>query len=228
MENIRKELKEVMKCNLVGNIENKRGEERINLYKLDAEIRKVREIRNYIIRLFEQDSLRKIKRMNLPYIKEINYPIIIDYKRLFEGDLLSLKVFTNKYIYASTKVGDRGLVDTDIKSYDINIIISEITKYIEGLFRIRENCNILDNSFYDEADIMLYYKYLQKLIVSGDGVKLPIASYKLDSHERCELLRFYYDNLKMILKRIEISDSEKLDNYRTNINKRKLLELYRG
>lgn len=223
MENIRKDLKEVMKSNLILNNSSK-----INLYKLDEEIKRVRELRNYIIKLFEQDSFKVIKGMRFPYIKDITYPIMIDYKKLFEGDLLSLKVFTSKYIYANTKVGDKGLIDTDINSYDINIIISEITKYIEGLYRIKEESKILDNSFYDEVDIMLYYKYLQKLIVSGDGVKLPINSYKLDSYERSELLRFYYDNLKAILKRIEVSDSEKLDNYRTNLSKRKLLELYRG
>ena len=228
MFEIETELKDISKRKITGIIRSSNNyKEETNLLKLSKEIEKTRKLRNKIISSFEKDILDAINNIKYGYLKNISYPIILDYKKLFIDDLLSIKVFTKDEVYMNCLFSENRVKGNS--NFEVERIYAEINPYIRRIFEISKESNLLNNSFYDNLEVLLFNKYLKKLIINGDGIKLPIDDfYNLDSYDKNNLLRFYYDNLKKILKNIQVQEVLELENYRSNITKQKVLGLYRG
>ena len=228
MFEIETELKDISKRKINGVINSaNKLEGETNLLKLYKEIEKTRNLRTKIISSFEKDILEIIKSMNYSYLKNVPYPVIIDYKKLFIDDLLSLKVFTKDGVYDNFLFSDTEVQNNNFS--EVERIYTEIQPFIKRILDISKESNLLNNSFYDKLEVLLYNEYLHKLIISGDGIRLPINDfYNLNGYDKNNLLRFYYDNLKKILKNIQVQEVLELEKYKSDITKQKVLSLYRG
>ena len=227
MLEIKNELKTMCQTNNQGLIQspNKIYQE-TNLLKLNKEILVTRNLRNNIISLFEKDVLNTIRNMDIEYLKKVPYPLLIDYKKLFNDNYLNLKIFTKKYSYTNYLFSNQDIKDD---GEEIEKIYNEIKPYIDGIYRIMEESKILNNTFYDQLEVLLYNKYLKKMNISGEGISLSLDNINgLSNYQKHQLLIFYYDNIKKILKHIKVNEVEELNNYRSDINKQKILKIYRG
>ena len=129
------------------------------------------------------------------------------------------------------------LSETRIESIDVNDIkieekIDKILPLVRSLLLLYKNDetrSILANDIYN--DLYVYIdNQISNLIINNNGIILPDMSLKkldLTSDEKVELIHYYYDNLKKILEKILILDDKILDNYRTDLSRRKVLSLYK-
>ncbi len=225
-----KELKNLTKTKTNGIILNASvTNEQTSLWKIKQEIEKYRELRTYIINLFEQDVITTIRKTSFKYLKDVPYPILIDNKKLFIDNELAIKVFTKELVYENCLFSKEKIEKGDRDCFELALIYAEVNPYVRGLFNVLKESNLLNNSFYDDLEVMLDNENIKKLIINGEGIRLPIEEfYKLNMQDKNELLKFYYNNLKKILKNIMIFETKELNNYRSNISKKKVLELYRG
>ena len=172
----------------------------INLSKLNKEIKEARVTRNIIIDNFIKDSNYTIHNLNIDYLNKVPFPLIITNRDLFSDNNIKVKIYKD-YMYHDYLFNNEGLVNDKE-----DLITNSIMLYIKGLFRVKEEESILDNEFYQDLIINLYNRYTDKIIINRYGINID----------------------KDLLRKIKIINSQELDKYRLNNNKKKVLKMYRG
>ena len=230
MEEYKYELMSMKKIPRVGIITGEnRTFETINLYEVERSINKTSKIRHKLLEEFERDSNIAIRSLNLDYLKNVNFPMIISSKELIKDGLIKVKLFSSKHIFSDCLFNETGIVQSEIDSEEVYREADSIMPYIKGVFRVIQEDSFLDNSFYDELIVLLYNKYFKKLIISGNGIKLDFNEFKnLSTIDKLELERLYYKNIKRILSNIRVSNVLELEKYKTDKSLKKVLDTYRG
>lgn len=198
----------------------------VSLSKISNEIRELQAIRNFIIKLFEDDT--KMVFDNLYGSKiHVEEKASLHPQKLFLDEYLSLIIptilgdshclFTEDEMVSSTGFGR-----------DLETKVRLIMPYVKKIFELKKISHLLDNDFYstlnvvDENDDTV-------LKISGDGIVLPFNDYKeLLPEDYRNLLMYYYNNWDKILKNVLVPTSYELDKYRLDINKEKALSIYKG
>ena len=196
----------------------------VSLSRIQNEINEFRNIRFDLLKKFQKDIDNEL---------DFKKGSKIDYNRV---SFSPTSLFIEDYLalYIANALGDslclfnkNGMVSTSGFGYELEEKSEIILPFIKKLFNVKENSNVLDNSFYDTYPI--YDDNTKVLNINGDGITLPFYEYSdFENEEVQELLGYYYSNYKDIIKNILIPNTEKLNNYKTNDNKEKVLKLYKG
>ena len=197
----------------------------VSLSTVQNELSEFKNIRFDVLRKFQKDiddELDWKKGSKIEYNRVSFSPT-----SLFVKDYLAL--------YIANALGDSlclfdkdKMVSSSGFSYELEEKCEIIQPFIKKLFNVKENSNVLDNSFYETYPI--YDNDNSKVLnISGDGIVLPFYEYSdFDNKEVQELLGYYYSNYNDIIKKILIPNTDSLNNYKTNDNKEKVLKLYKG
>ncbi len=188
----------------------------LTLKDLQTDIIKFQKIRNLILTIFENE----LSKLTLTK----NIKLKFKHKELFMGNYLNLSIIDkeNNYNFLFTKND----FQTDTNNKLILKQAKLIIQIIERLFLVFENSNILNNDFYKE--LYIYLDNYLRLIINGDGILLDFYNNLVNNDYKNEDLAFYYHNLDNILENIIVKDDLILDNYRSNLEIKKALKLYRG
>ncbi len=220
-------MKKVLRDGLITG-ENKTSET-INLDEVKRDIDKTSKIRHKLLEEFERDSSIAIKNLNLDYLKNVHFPLIINSKEIVKDGLIKVKLFSSKHVFSNCLFNEFGIIESEINSEEVFREADSIMPYIKGLFRVINEDSFLDNSFYDELIVLLYNEYFKKLIISGNGIKFDFNEFKnLNAIEKLELERLYYKNIKKILSNIRVSKVLELERFKTDKSLKKVLDIYRG
>ena len=226
MDNYKLDLLNMKRIKLEGVTRGIKKYEYINLFKLDKEIKETRVIRYNLIKLFESDCNQAIQSLNIDYLSKVPFPMVINYLDFIQNGIMKINLLTRERRGDICLINKDLVIDIEKETEEVLEMLEVIKPYLNGLFRVLEEEKFLDRTFYQDLVVSLYNRYLNKLIINGNGVTL--GDFKLDNNKKLELERLYYKNLKSILKNISIVDSLELDKYRTSKSKKKILEIYRG
>ncbi len=180
----------------------------ISLKRVDQIRFETRNVRENLINEFKSDIHKEGININL-------YP-----ESLFFKDNLWIIIDDINCILSSKLISTNNL-DPELESK-----IRKILPYVRKILELRKYTKILENSFYE--DIMLYKDKDKALILNGGGIYLPIGYDELNESEREELLIYYYENYNNILENILIPNDYHLNNLQKDIEKDKVLKLYKG
>lgn len=211
--------------NLNTKIESKKG--LITLYELDLDILKMKLIRESILDKFKQDTLLTFKKYNL----KSNAKISFNPNKLLSGSYLDLKLLVDNEEF-NLLISKYRIEKYDDYKFVVDQKISQVFKYIEGLFRIletEETKNLLLNDFYSIIDVD-FYDYIERFNINGNGITLSLYNSLLENlklEDKIKALHYFYENYNEILKRVFVLNDLILDRYRTNISKRKALAIYK-
>lgn len=214
--------------NTFGNLQEKEESksEIITLNDLEKDIRSMSLQRRNLLYQFKKD----VENTFFKYDKENDVRLEFNSRKLLAG----------LYFDFVLKVGDeeiRILLSKyrieyeDHYSYALYDKMSQIYKYVEGLFRVLENdetYNLLLNSFYEDLYVNLDCG-MDKLRINGDGISIPIYNpeYKIPLTDKHLVFNYFYTHKKEILERVLLEDNTILDRYRNDSSKRKVLSIYK-
>ena len=195
------------------------------LDKIQKEINEFNNIRFDLLREFRNDLNNSLDNLRGCKI-DSSYRVELDFNKLFLNKYLVLTIPTifgdNMCLFDENGfVSSNGEITKELKS-KINVLLP----YIKKIFKIKENSNIINNSFYNDYSV-LNNKSEKILNINGNGITLPFNDYtELDDIQ--SILAYYYTNREDILKNIIIPNTDSLNNYRLDTNKEKVLKLYKG
>lgn len=198
----------------------------VSLSKIDYEREEFQRIRNFIIKMFQEDTKEEFDRL---YNSKIHTEEKVDlnHEKLFLDDYLSVTIPT---ILGDSHclLDENGMVSSTGFGSDLEKKVKLIMPYVKRLFELKKQSHVLDNEFYSKLDIL--NTGLDKVLyLYGGGILLPFNDYKeLSSEELQKLLVYYYQNYNEILKNILVPNGESLNKYRLDINKEKALSIYKG
>lgn len=182
-------------------------------------------IRESLLEIFKTDVLKKITKHGEK--NDLKFP---------QGGIITMENLNLKLIIDGKSVNCL-LSDSKIESMDTSDIkieerINKILPFVKSLlllYKDDETRNILANDIYNDLYVDIDNQ-INNLIINNNGIilsDLSLEKLKLTNLEKVELIKYYYDNLKKILEKILILDDKILDNYRTDLSKRKVLSLYK-
>jgi len=199
----------------------------ITLGSIDKEIMKMRLVRDFVLDKFTNDVAKTFEKYN----SKDNTMLEFNPKKLFQGSYLDLCLKQGMDEF-DLLVSKNKIEKVSVYSPLLDEKISQIYKYIEGLFRVLENletANLLSNNFYDFIRLVIP-DYEEEFLINGDGGRLSIYSPVFDllnNDQQLDALKFFYDNKNLIFEKILFHDDKLLDNYRTNVSKRRALSIYK-
>jgi len=225
-----KDLENIMTYTVKGNL-NKKIKSKgglITLYELNQDIANMRFLRCSLLNKFNKDVSETFKKYDSKDETKLNF----NPKKLLLENNLKFKLVT-KHDEFNFLVSKNKIEKYDYYNQVLDKKISQIYKYIEGLFRVLENfetSNLLSNSFYEHIYLNIY-NYMEIFKINGDGIFLSFFDKelnKISSLEKKEAIAYFYDNYSRILFNIFVENDYILDRYRINDNKTKALSLYKG
>ena len=191
----------------------------ITLKKINDEIENKRRLRYEVLKKFYDDTTNKLLSNKITGFK-----MIIDSRKIFVDDFLNFKLEKNDFV-AYPKISATNILENSYND-SINKCLEIIFPYIKGLYQVKKESNLLDNSFYDLLYVKLMGCFKQIFTISGDGVNI-VKNPELNKNEYEELNRFLETYKTKILNNIKIFDNEALEPYRTDLTKRKVLSIYK-
>jgi len=220
------ELNNIIFYGTEGILENNEGEKKgfktLEEIRLDLENLKI--IRETLLQNFKKDSLKAIS--SFKDKNDIKFPR----RGIIQMDYLDLQVLINN-TRVNCLLSKKGIESINTIDKKIEERINKMLPYVKSLLNIyqdMETRSILANDIYNDLYVSLNGK-IKELIINNNGVILPdssISKLNLTLDEKIELIAYYYDNLTNILEKILIKDDIILDNYRTNLSKKKVLTNY--
>lgn len=201
----------------------KKGFKTLEEIRLDLE--NLKSIRESLLQTFKNDSLKAIS--SFKDKNDIKFPR----RGIIQMDYLDLQILINNTrVYCL--LSKNGIESINPSDLQIEEKISKMLPYVKSLLNIYQDIktrSILANDIYNDLYVSLDGK-IKELIINNNGVILPdssISKLNLTLDEKIELIAYYYDNLTNILEKILIKDDIILDNYRTNLSKKKVLTNYK-
>ena len=196
--------------------------ELVSLANFDREIMKLKKLRTFILDEFKKDACSKLAKPNgiIGYKPEV----LVNPTKIFAGDYLSLIIPSD---IGNTKVlvSENGIVNASFRTSELEKQIKKIMPYIIGLINVHNNSNILQNDFYYPTYLFDDLGQLS-LLLSGLGVTLPCDNYFISHEELQQILVKFYSNYYKIIENIFVNDSFLFDQYKKNLSKDKVLDLY--
>ena len=198
----------------------------VSLASIEKQLREVRWIRSLLLKKIYDDMNNQLDFKKGSRIDN-TYKVSFNPTKLFLKDYLALTIPSilgdNECLFSKEKmVSSTGFTkDLEEKS---NILLP----FVKKIFEVKENSHLLDNSFYQEYPV-LDLDNSKVFSISGNGVLLPFANYlDLENINLQKLLEYYYKNSEEILSQILIPNTHSLENYRKDIEKEKVFEIYKG
>ena len=199
----------------------------ISLANLSNEISELRKLRFDILQTFKEEVNKELDWLKGCRIDD-SYNISFNPCNLFLKDYLLISIPTilgqSDCLFNKEKlVGANGEI-----SRDLIVKSQRIIPYVKKLYNIKEQSKLLDNNFYESYPV--FDSNNEKVFnINGDGITLPFKEYpEFDDSTMQDILGYYYNNYFEILKNVLIPNTELLNTYRRDINREKVLKLYKG
>lgn len=208
---------------LINKLEEKKGFKTLEEVRSDLE--KLKSIREELLNAFRNDSLREIN--SFKDKNEIKFPR----RGIITMNYLDLELFINSR-RVSCLLSKNGIESINTNDLKIEEKISKMLPFVKSLLDIYNNTDtrsILSNDIYNDLYV-LFDSPIKELIINNNGVILSdssLSKLNLTLDEKIELIGYYYDNIKSILEKILVKDDIILDNYRTDLSKKKVLTYYK-
>ena len=101
--------------------------------------------------------------------------------------------------------------------------------YLKSLLDYKNTNSLLDNDFYNSLLVNLVGTRSISFKLNGDGISIVINNQRLSENKYVlmSLEKHFQEHYKEILSKISVYNNESLDKYRTDLNKRKALAIYK-
>ena len=197
----------------------------ITLSELEKEIIKTKEIREFLLKIFQTDlnseiTKRKIKNLSVSFPNE----------EVIKNGKVHLNIAT-PYDYAHFFYTKTSIASPYKEKSKIQEKASIFFPYVRGLLEVSgddETKNIILNSFYDCFPIDLE-NHLGKILVNGNGINFSIDWFwrlNLTEEEKLQLLACFYNMYQEVIERIFVP-IEDAKTYMTQANRRDVLKVYK-
>lgn len=191
----------------------------ITLSELEKEIIKTKEIREFLLKIFQTDlnseiTKRKIKNLSVSFPNE----------EVIKNGKVHLNIAT-PYDYAHFFYTKTSIASPYKEKSKIQEKASIFFPYVRGLLEVSgddETKNIILSSFYDYFPIDLE-NHLGKILVNGNGINFSIdwfSRLNLNEEEKLQLLACFYNKYQEVIERIFVP-IEDVKTYMTQANQKR-------
>lgn len=193
----------------------------LTLEKINQEIVNKRQIRYAVLKQLYEDITNKLITYHIK-----NFQIYLDPRQIYNGDYLNLQLIINNVIIKPF------INQTGVHSYYNSYIdgcLDLMFPYLKALLDYPKVNSLLDNDFYNDLLVNLVGTKLISFKLNGDGFSIIINNLRLADNKYVitSLEKHFQEHYEEILSKISVYNNESLDKYRTDLNKRKALAIYK-
>lgn len=193
----------------------------LTLEKINQEIVNKRQVRYAVLKQLYDDITNKLIKYHIQ-----NFKIYLDPRQIYNEDYLNLQLVINNTTIKPF-INQSG-VQSHYNSY-IDGTLDLMFPYLKSLLDYKNTNSLLDNDFYNDLLVNLAGTRLISLKLNGDGISIVINNQRLSENKYVitSLEKHFQEHYEEILSKISVYNNESLDKYRTNLNKRKALAIYK-
>lgn len=193
----------------------------LTLEKISHEIINKRQLRYAVLKQIYDDITNKLIHNHIQ-----NFKIYLDPRQIYNGDYLNLQLVINNTTIEPF-INQSG-IQSHYNSY-IDNSLDLMFPYLRSLLNYRRINSLLDNDFYNDLLVNLAGTRSISFKLNGDGISIIINNQRLSENKYVitSLEKYFQEHYKEILSKISVYNNESLDKYRTDLNKRKALAIYK-
>ena len=193
----------------------------LTLEKINHEIIKKKQVRYAVLKQVYDDITNELIHNHIQ-----NFKIYLDSRQIYNGDYLNLQLVINNTTIKPF-INQSG-VQSHYNSY-IDNSLDLMFPYLRSLLNYRRFNSLLNNDFYNALLVNLAGTRSISFKLNGDGISVVINNQRLAENKYVfmSLEKYFQEHYSEILSKVSVYNNESLDKYRTDLNKRKALAIYK-